>query len=277
MHRWEIDLGSARNRRTLEQRKAFDVEAFEGRIRRAFPKARLSDYWIDFQRFDLRYELGDKKPCGTTERIGQAVDRAVKLFESINRQDEDIVVVCKDFDGPKEMFPSRPPRYLLSLISGYDPALGAEYTIAPDEYCSVPYQQIVYPTKVRSLAYAAIFRGIANSGLGRSPCIGARVYLVNVKRMVVFYMYDDQGCLIFADKPKKLVGLYAERNAWLVDSYRSRFDDEFRDLAVAHGYLAEQGSAADVVSQMLRERDKRGPRLGKGTSIRALRSAGRRR
>ncbi len=198
----------------------FDLDAFERRVRRAFLRARLADYLIDFGPYELRFELGDEKPNGAIERVGQAVDRAVKLFEACNTRDDDIVVVCKDFDGPGQIFPSRPPRYLLSLICNYDSTLGVEYAIDPDDYCEVSYKQIVYPTKVRYLACEAIFRGIASTEQGRSPCVGASVYLVNVTRNVVFFMYDDRGCLVSVDRPEKLLPLYKDHNSWLVDCGR---------------------------------------------------------
>lgn len=197
------------SRKKSKRRATLGVDTLQRRLRRAFPRARLDDYRIDFSRFALRFELGDEKPNGSFERIAQTVDRAVKLFEACNDPSDDVVLIHNEYPCG-EIFPSRPLGYILTLIA-QDPALRIERAIDEAEG-EGEFSQMLYPTCAMNLAYAAIFRGIANCEQGRSPCIGGRVFIVNMTKIVVFYMYDDRGCLIFADNTTKLKRLYMERN-----------------------------------------------------------------
>jgi hypothetical protein len=198
--------------------------SLQRQIQRVFPEARLDSYRIDFSRFQLRFELGDDKSYGSLERVGQSVDRAVKLFEACNDSSDEVVLIHNEYLSG-EIFPSRPEGYILTLIQS-DGACRAERTVPASEDDG-EFTQFAYQSNLARLAYSAIFRGIANVEQGRSPSIGGRVYLVNTTRNITFYMYDDRGCLIFADRPEKLKRLYIERNSWLVNDYRSYFDEVF--------------------------------------------------
>lgn len=45
---------------------------------------------------------------------------------------------------------------------------------------------------------------------------------------MVFYMYDDRGCLVNSNKNDQLVHLYHKYNQWLVDYWREDFDRMFK-------------------------------------------------
>jgi hypothetical protein len=40
-------------------------------------------------------------------------------------------------------------------------------------------------------------------------------------------MYDDRGCLVFADHPSRIVHLYRKYNDWIVDYWRDTIDALF--------------------------------------------------
>lgn len=71
--------------------------------------------------------------------------------------------------------------------------------------------------KQKDIRVENIIRGIANYDMGFTPSIVDRIYFINTDAGVVFYMYDDRGCLLFSDRKDVLEPLYTKFNNWLVD------------------------------------------------------------
>lgn len=196
----------------------FDPIAFRAYLARAFPRADLGNHPIDFGPVHLRFELGDRHPNGSDERIAQATERATVLFGDLFLQDEQLTLIIKNWAWTgRELFP-KSPGHLASLIRG--PASDRFVEIITsrrshgEEYS---YEQVLRRVFVRDLDCRSIFRGIAHVEQGREPCINESVYFVSARRILAFYMYDDRGCLVFADNAEKLRPLYQKRRSWLVD------------------------------------------------------------
>jgi hypothetical protein len=194
-----------------------DPSALRAGITAAFPGADLNTHPIDFGPTHLRFELGDKHPNGTDERIVQATERAAVIFAATFLEDELLTLVIKNWDwSGREICPST-PGHLATLIScpvaDQFAQVITERRSDGEDYC---YEQILLPALVRDLDCRSILRGIAHLEQGREPRINESIYFVSTRRAMVFYMYDDRGCLVFADHPEKLRPLYLTRRSWLV-------------------------------------------------------------
>jgi hypothetical protein len=200
--------------------------ALRSAIATTFPDADLDRHPIDFGDAHLRFELGGDHSNGSDERISQATQRAVALFRHVFSVADPLILIINDWDwAGREMWPSEPAGHLLSLIGGQPGGQQFEEIVGPAAGSS--YHRLITPALVRDLDYRRIFEGITNREQGRLPRINESVYFVSAARGLVFHMYDDRGCLIYADAPEKLQSLYAERQAWLVDFHRARFDAMF--------------------------------------------------
>ena len=207
-----------------------DPIEFREYLSEVFSDARLETHPINFGEIHLRFELGGNHPNGSGERIDQAVERSVILFSTINKLSDDIVLVVNDWDlNSNEFWTSEPSDYLFSLLQGYDAELACSELIYDDDSQPIS-RQTLYQTSIRKIAYSSILQGIANLEQGKSPAIGESIYFINRSRNIVFYMYDDRGCLIYADTPATLSELYTTRKSWLVQYYKTDFEEIFGNV-----------------------------------------------
>ena len=198
---------------------------FDTYIATTFPSAQLGTHPIDFGEIHLRFELGGELSNGTDERIAQATDRAVDLFLACNSADDDLILIITDWDSSgDEMLPTEPPEYLDSLLASFDSGRRFTKMVATG---NGSYPQTLFPTSLGNIDHRNILRGIAHLEQGRAPRINASIYFLNRTRNLVFYMYDDRGCMIYADSRATIQSLYEQRNDWLVDFHRDYFDAIF--------------------------------------------------
>ena len=61
-----------------------------------------------------------------------------------------------------------------------------------------------------------IIHGITNAEQGRWPRINESLYFVNIDQGIVFYLYDDRGCLIYFTSEVSQHELSELRTDWLV-------------------------------------------------------------
>lgn len=194
----------------------FDPSEFRTFLSNSFPFADPLDFPINFGPVHLRFELGDSHPNGSEERIAQATLRAATIFEDVFSQEEQLTLIIKDWATGEVSFPTF-PGYLTSLIgkSSSERFVEVVNQRGLDDECS--YEQVLLTVLVRDLDYHAILRGIVHREQGRKPRINEAVYFISTERALVFYMYDDRGCLVYADHPEKIGPLYLRRTGWLVN------------------------------------------------------------
>lgn len=198
---------------------------FDGYLATTFPHAQLGTHPIDFGDIHLRFELGGEHPNGTEERIMQATERATDLFLACNSADDELVLIITDWDSSgHEWLPTEPPNYLESLLSGFHNGSRVTKWMATEKGS---YPQWLFRTTTREVDHRNLLRGIAHLEQGRVPRINASIYFLNRTRNLVFHMYDDRGCIIYAGSRATIQSLYEQRNDWLVERHRDHFDAIF--------------------------------------------------
>ncbi|EPR13453.1 DUF3885 domain-containing protein [Ruminiclostridium papyrosolvens] len=178
----------------------------------------------------VRFELGDPFPNGSDERIRQVIYRATSIFENIFSEEDYIYLVIKDWENEDPMFGNTTPQYLYTVFN----TAGADTDVVEVEDEDVDGEKI-YQThkeysikiKVENIDYKNILTGIGNYEQGREPSIGQSIYFISVEKNVIFYMYDDRGCLVSSNSPANIKFLYNKFNDWLVEYYRKYFDSIF--------------------------------------------------
>jgi hypothetical protein len=179
----------------------------------------------------LRYELGGEFENGSDERLEQATTRAAAILQGCFGPDERLLLLINDWDSSDPMFGNTTPDHLYELLG---PALMAKAEqrdiLPPDEAgeeSEAPFRQTVLPVTLAGTPWRELLAGIANYEQGREPSIGQAVYFIAPATGIAFHMYDDRGCLVFAQEVSRIAHLYREFNAWLVDYWRATIDELF--------------------------------------------------
>lgn len=213
----------------------------------------LSEYFPDSQLdpinsfithdIHLRFELGDGLENGTSMRVDHCVKKAATIFDHVFHNDDEIYMLVKhcQYDGAKEFY-EHTEGYLESQILNfdalktldkssttsetdnfYDPAQG-ESTL---QTVATLHTQRTFPIDLKQTNYKNIFRGIANLEMGISPAISSTIYFINKSKKIVFYMYDDRGCMVYASNLESIRHLYNDFHHWLVPYHIETFDNLF--------------------------------------------------
>lgn len=183
------------------------------------------------QDIHLRYELGGLFENGSDERLQQATTRAAAILQGCFGPDERLLLLINDWGGPDAMFGNTTPTYLYELLGPVVMAKAEQRDVAPaaepDGDDEAPFRQTVVPVTLAGMRWRELLAGIANYEQGREPAIGQSVYFIAPATGVVFHMYDDRGCLVFADAASRIVHLYHAHNEWIVDYWRETIDGVF--------------------------------------------------
>ena len=195
-----------------------------------------------FSTYHLRFELGDPFKNGTKERVDQSTYRAKILFENFFKQEDQAWLLIKSWkyrsDNVKEFYSStegylqQQIKSLSSLeilqrektIEEFSEALNNNGVMEMTDFTTTHVQKVLCQG-VSNINYENILRGIANLEMGFKPSIGEHIYFINRKSNIVFFMYDDRGCLLFSRNKNKLKPIYEKYSEWLVDYHRDTFVD----------------------------------------------------
>ncbi|MGZ9583741.1 DUF3885 domain-containing protein [Paenibacillus marinisediminis] len=194
----------------------------------------FNEFWMDI---NVRFELGEPFENGTDERINQVNNRVNSIFESVFSQDEDIYLYIKDANIDVDpMFGNTTPNYIYEILSGFqlDEDRYVELNEDQDEdgnkiILESEYKIVTTRSRVNEIPYSDIFKGITNYEQGKETSISQGIYYVSVNREIVFYMYDDRGCIVYSTSKESLREIYTKYNDWLVDYWREYIDKIFKE------------------------------------------------
>lgn len=178
----------------------------------------------------LRFELGgDLKSC-SDERLDQAYFRSLDLIQQIfSDKDEQLYFIINDY-GANSLFTRTPSEYLYSLIMTYRDDKKEEIFFKDDEGRRQKFLQHIYTLSWDQIDYRKILEGIANLEQGRKPGISQTVFFLNPQSDIIFYMYDDRGCLIVSNNANKIRKIYHKRNDWIVEYHRPQIEKYFSEF-----------------------------------------------
>lgn len=189
-----------------------------------------------FSGIHVRYELGEPFRNGSTRRIQQVNRRATAIIEDCFEPRDKILLLINDWVKPNDLS-ALPTGHLYELIDREDLSRSNRRILESsideeqeDEQTDRSSLQMIVSTSFGELGYKEILAGIANLEQGREPSIAQNVFFIAPDRDIIFHMYDDRGCIVFSDAPKKLMHLYRKYNDWLVDYWRESIDEIFTKL-----------------------------------------------
>ncbi len=179
----------------------------------------------------IRFDLGGRATA--PEEADHVVERATALFEATFGAADPCIVVAQDWPEA-----NRHP-WLINVLSlftfsqgnalGLKAPQGQQEALDEEEPEVGPCTLTWVEQQARTFHYGLIFEAIANADHARRPAISSRVYLINPRTDVVFYMYDDRGLDLVAAKKSTLLRFYEDFNPWILDYDRARIDRTFLD------------------------------------------------
>ena len=182
----------------------------------------------------IRFELGvDWKGKEDNVYLQGVYERAILLFESLHKEDDEIIIAVYVNDlGGKWAF-----RGKLNIFSRYVRDKSVLYKlqhevipyIIPEDNEDGNYKTHRFSLKCKTsdINYASLLKAISNVDMGIKPRVNDRVYFLNIKKETIFHVYDDRGCDLVAKSPESIRKTYIEYNDWILDYNREEIDKVF--------------------------------------------------
>ncbi|WP_078579616.1 DUF3885 domain-containing protein [Salipaludibacillus agaradhaerens] len=95
--------------------------------------------------------------------------------------------------------------------------------------------QFYLKCKKQDLDYFLLIKAACNEDFPLSPKFGQKngsyypdVFFINISKNLIFFIYDDRGCEVIANKKEALLPLYKEYNRWIPEYDREQIDQNFQ-------------------------------------------------
>jgi hypothetical protein len=177
----------------------------------------------------IRFEMGGD--INTPEkRVEQIKQRAVALFDALNRHNNDIYFVLFVDKWSNESINTIENdvfevlnNYISKLDLGHVFKQELEYRYSDSEETN-DIVTIRYGINVKSqdLKINSLIEAIANRTLGLEPSVDGDIYLINDTNKTIFHLYDDRGLDIVAENKETLRIIYEQYNDWILDYDREK-------------------------------------------------------
>lgn len=212
-------------------------EELQSYIDSVYPGRRIENEYSIGWPIHLRFELGDKLENGTLERVNQAVDRALTIFNhTFDNPEARIWVLIYEYSEPNffnasnnylhQQFPEEQFANFYNQVEQLN--IPNTDDNGKDIFDKQEARIIIGKIPVKEINIKNILTGIANTEMGFDPGIDQRVFFFDPFTDKAFYMYDDRGCLVWSDTATKIAELYVKYNNWIVDYHRPEIDQYFK-------------------------------------------------
>jgi len=187
----------------------------------------------------IRFELGGDKENGTIERVIQATDRALAIFnDTFQYPTSEIFVLIYEYQGenifnasndylynqfPKDCFTKFYNRLEIVNTRYFTTNEKGDNILDKDEA-----RIIIGKLPLKDINTKNILKAIVNTEIGFNPGIDQRVFFFDTKTDKAFQMYDDRGCYVWSNNADKIRDIYIKRNEWIVDYHRQEINKYFK-------------------------------------------------
>jgi len=207
---------------------------------RVYPNSKIDTEHTIGGQVHIRFELGGEfLENGTIERVNQATDRAVKLFnDTFKNPKSTIWVLIYEYNEPNPFNASNgylhrqfPTEKFREFYNQLEQVNTREFTTdenGQEIFEKLEVRIIVGKLPVEEINIENILRGIANTEMGFYPAIDQTIFFFDPLTDKSFQMYDDRGCFVCSDKAEKIRDIYIKRNKWIVDYHRQEIDEYFK-------------------------------------------------
>lgn len=135
--------------------------------------------------FDKSHQLGDCLENGTVERVHNASEKAIAVFEKVFIDStKEITLLIYEFPEPNAF--NAPNSFLHSQINNITD---------PIKISKKEFDIFLIKAPIKNINYKEILKAIVNTEMGFNPSIDQIVYFLDFETDNAFVMYDDRFCL----------------------------------------------------------------------------------
>lgn len=205
---------------------------------RVYPNSKIDTEHTIGGQIHIRFELGGDKENGTTERVNQATDRALKIFnDTFDNLTNDIFILIYEYEGENIFNASNEYLHKQFLGNSFNKFYNQLETVNTRYFTTdengndtLETDQVrirIGKLPIKNISIKNILTGIANTEMGFEPAIDQRVFFIDPLTDKGFQMYDDRGCYVWSDKADKIRDIYIKRNNWIVEYHRPEIENYF--------------------------------------------------
>ncbi len=205
---------------------------------RVYPNSKIDTEHTIGGQFHIRFELGGDKENGTTERVNQVTDRALKIFnDTFDNLTNDVFILIYEYEGENTFNASNEYLHKQFLGDSFNKFYNQLETVntryfttdenGNDTLETDQVRIIIGKLPLKNISIKNILTGIANTEMGFDPAIDQRVFFFDPLTDKGFQMYDDRGCYVWSDKADKIRDIYIKRNNWIVEYHRPEIENYF--------------------------------------------------
>jgi hypothetical protein len=206
---------------------------------RVYPNAQMNPENTMGKQIHIRFELGKGKENGTIERVNQATERALTIFnDAFLNQNNDMFILIYEYqdevffgaskDYLYQQFPVDSFKKFYNQLEMFD----TSYTTTDENgnhiFEKIEIRIIIRKLPVKDINIRNILNAIANTEMGFEPTIAQSIYFFDTSTDKAFHMYDDRGCFVWSNNADKIRDIYTKRNDWIVDYHRPEIEQYFK-------------------------------------------------
>jgi hypothetical protein len=207
---------------------------------RVYPNSKIETENTIGGQVHIRFELGGKTfENGTIERVNQATERAVKLFNDTFENPKNLIwILIYEYNEPNafnayneylyRQFSTEKFSEFYNQLEQVNTRILTTDKDRNDVFEKTDVRIIIGKLRVEEINVVNILSGIANTEMGFDPAIEQTIYFFDPLTNKAFQMYDDRGCYVWSDNANKIRDIYINRNEWIVEYHRPEIDEYFK-------------------------------------------------
>ncbi len=207
---------------------------------RVYPYSKINTEHTLGGQVHIRFELGGEElENGTIERVKQATDRALTIFnETFNDPTNEIFILIYEYQGENifnasndylhKQFPDDRFKKFYNQLETVNTRNFTTDENGNDVLEKEKVRIIIGKLPVKDINVKNILRGIVNTEMGFDPRIDQRIFFFDPTTDRAFQIYDDRGCYVWSDKAGKIRDIYIKRNDWIVEYHRTEIEEYFK-------------------------------------------------
>lgn len=194
-------------------------------------------YGIRFEISMPWVDLEDKKNCKQIE------ERMIGIFNNMFNDGDKIFLItdihCERNDN---FLQKRPTKVYQKYVKDKELRRKLQHQVLPSVFLEdgkddedMVTHRFILPCDKSDIRYKPLLAAISYEDfphpcqiLKGFPRNGMDIYFVNIKRKMIYHLYDDRGCDVIASNKENLRPLYENRNSWILDYDREKIDQLFK-------------------------------------------------
>jgi len=205
---------------------------------KVYPGAQITTRHSLGGQVQIRFELGDGFPNGSTERVNQATERATALFtDTFKDKNSEVFVLIYEYQEQnifevdrQYLYKQFPDEIFNTFYNQLEAVNDDSFTIGEngnETFDTYEVRIIIGKLPAHFINIRNIVNAIANAEMGFDPAIDQSIYFFDPLTNKAFHMYDDRGCYVWSNKAENIRDVYSTRNNWIVDYHRPKIDAYF--------------------------------------------------